>query len=104
MCPDYYAGYYWGNNPYNSTEDLPGRKSDEELKNDITHNLKNNTNVDLSNVKVRVLYDSSVTLTGSVKTYKQKRLIGKQAWETRGVVKVLNDLEVTDSTTTGPRR
>jgi osmotically-inducible protein OsmY len=101
---DYYAGYYWGNNPYSSTEELAGRKSDEDLKNDVTHNLKKNTNVDLSNVEIRV-FDSSVTLTGSVKTYDQKRLIGKEVWETKGVVKVLNDLDVTDSPrTAGPRR
>lgn len=27
---DYYAGYYWGNDPYDSSE-ISGRKSDEEL-------------------------------------------------------------------------
>jgi osmotically-inducible protein OsmY len=42
--------------------------------------------------------DSSVTLTGSVKTYKLKEDVGKKAWDTKGVVKVLNELEVTDST------
>jgi osmotically-inducible protein OsmY len=45
--------------------------------------------------------DSSVTLTGSVKTYKLKEEVGKKAWETKGVVKVLNELEVTDASTAG---
>jgi hypothetical protein len=31
---DYYAGYYWGNNPYDSNE-LAGRINDEELKSSI---------------------------------------------------------------------
>lgn len=31
---DYYAGYYWGNNPYDSNE-LAGRMNDEELKGKI---------------------------------------------------------------------
>ena len=36
---DSYAGYYWGNDPYESYE-MPGRKTDEELKNIIIERLK----------------------------------------------------------------
>jgi osmotically-inducible protein OsmY len=94
-----------GNNPYSCTEELAGRKSDEDLKYDVTDNLKKNINIDLSNVEIRV-FDSSVTISGRVKTYELKRLIGKEVRETKGVVKVLNDLDVTDNNprTAGPRR
>jgi hypothetical protein len=34
VAQDYYAGYYWGNEPYMSY-DLPGRKSDSEIKSSI---------------------------------------------------------------------
>jgi osmotically-inducible protein OsmY len=40
-------------------------------------------------------------LTGSVKTYELKEEVGKKVWETKGVVKVLNELEVTDASTAG---
>ena len=36
---DYYAGYYWGNNPYDSNE-LAGRINDKELKNRILKYLE----------------------------------------------------------------
>ena len=94
---DYYAGYYFGGNPYTSDEDLPGRKNDEELRDDVIRRLKRYYGSDLLGVDVHVV-DSSVTLTGSVKTYKLKEDVGKKAWDTKGVVKVLNELEVTDST------
>jgi osmotically-inducible protein OsmY len=97
---DYYAGYYFSGNPYTSNEDLPGRKNDEELRDDVIRRLKRYYGSDLFEVDVHVV-DSSVTLTGSVKTYKLKEEIGKQAWETKGVVKVLNELEVTDASTAG---
>lgn len=97
---DYYTGYYFGGNPYISDKDLPGRKNDEELTDDVTQRLKRYYGSDLFEVDVHVV-DSSVTLTGSVKTYKLKEEIGKQAWETKGVVKVLNELEVTDASTAG---
>lgn len=48
---DYYAGYYFGNNPYTSSEDLPGRKSDEELKKDVitTSVVPQGTSLDITN-------------------------------------------------------
>ena len=36
---DYYAGYYFGGNPYTSDEDLPGRKNDE-LRDDVIRRIK----------------------------------------------------------------
>jgi osmotically-inducible protein OsmY len=98
---DYYAGYYFGTNSYSSAEDIPGRKSDEELRIEVLQRLKNYYGSDLSGIQVRVV-DSLVTLTGSVKTYEFKEGIGKKAWETKGVVKVLNDIEVTDAAKADP--
>jgi osmotically-inducible protein OsmY len=45
--------------------------------------------------------DSAVIITGQVKTSELKEEIGKRAWETKGVVKVLNELEVNDAQNSG---
>ena len=37
---DYYAVYYWSNDPY-EFYDLPGRRSDSELKRSILERLQN---------------------------------------------------------------
>ena len=37
---DYYSGYYWGNEPYDSSEIVDRRKSDDELKNKVNENLR----------------------------------------------------------------
>ena len=98
---DYYAGYHFGSNSYTSAEDLPGRKNDEELRDDVIQRLKGYYGSDLSEVGVDVV-DSSVTLTGRVKTYRFKEEIGRKVWETKGVIKVLNEVEVADAPTAGP--
>ena len=98
---DYYAGYYFGSDSYTSSDSLPGRKSDTELEKDVLHRLRNSQGSDISGVKVRVV-DSAVILTGQVKTNSIKEEIGKKAWETKGVTKILNELEVTDPQTAGP--
>jgi osmotically-inducible protein OsmY len=97
---DYYAGYYFGSDSHTSSDSLPGRKSDGELEKDVLYRLRNNQASDRSNVKVRVV-DSSVILTGQVKTYALKEEIGKRAWETKGIAKVLNELEVIDAQNAG---
>jgi osmotically-inducible protein OsmY len=94
---DYYAGYYWGNDPYNSTQ-MPGRKSDEELKKDVLSNL---TEADLSRIDVSVT-NAVAVLTGTVMDYEQKRKLGAEAWRTSGITKVLNNLQVSDPKTAGP--
>lgn len=96
---DYYAGYYWGNDPYSSAQ-LPGRKSDEELKNDI---LGNFAEPELSQVQVSVT-NSVATLSGTVKDYEYRRKAGAEAWRTPGVVSVLNNLKVSNPETAGPSR
>ena len=99
---DYYAGYVFGSHPYTSNE-LPGRKSDEELKKDILSNISKKLGSQGNNINVSV-FDATVTLSGVVKTYDDRSLAGQTTWNTPGVVKVLNDLDVTEPDTAGPKR
>jgi osmotically-inducible protein OsmY len=101
QAKDYYAGYYFGSDSYTSTDSLPGRKSDTELEKDVLHRIRNNQRSDISGVKIRVV-DSAVILTGQVKSSILKEEIGKKAWETKGITKILNELEVTDPQIAGP--
>lgn len=100
---DYYSGYYWGNEPYDSSHITDARKSDDELKKNVIENLQKNDKIDHSYIDVYVK-SSAVTLKGSVKTYKESGLAGQAAWDTPGVSEVLNDLQVTEPETVGPRR
>jgi osmotically-inducible protein OsmY len=100
---NYYAGYYFSNNPYSSEEQLPGKRTDEELRKLIFSKLKNIPRVDTSKVAVNVV-DHVVSLTGSVKTFEDKRRVGEEAWKIEGVVKVLNELHVMEPSTAGPSR
>ena len=93
IAEDYYAGYYWGNEPYESY-DLPGRKTDNELKSSVLERLRLTCDYAIS----------LVILTGHVKTYKERRLVGQEVWRTCGVVKVLNELQVTEPETAGPSK
>ena len=99
---DYYSGYYWGNNPYDSST-VAGRKSDEELKNGIIESIKKNNNINSSKIEVSV-NNSTVVLKGVVETYEERRLAGQAAWNVSGVSKVLNDLQVAKPETAGPGR
>jgi BON domain len=100
---DHYSGYYWGNEPYDSSEIVDRRKSDDELKNKVNENLRKNDKIDASHIEVYV-NNSAVTLKGGVKTYDERGLAGQAAWNTSGVAEVLNDLQVTEPETVGPRR
>ena len=102
VVQDYYAGYYWGNDPYESY-DLPGRKSDSELKKSILERLHKNCSLMMDSITFSV-ENGTVVLTGQVKTYKERRLVGKEVWLTYGVVKVLNELQVSESETAGPSK
>jgi osmotically-inducible protein OsmY len=97
---DLYAGYYWGNDPYESYE-MPGRKTDEELKNIIIEHLRKNKKINLDFITILV-NNETVILTGRVRTYQKRRLIGEEVWNTPGVARVLNDLQVTEPETAGP--
>src|SRR6185437_9695235 len=92
-----------GNEPYESY-DLPGRKADSELKTSILERLRSSrTDIALDSIAISV-EDGIVILTGHVKTYKERRLVGQEVWRTCGVVKVLNELQVTLPETAGPSR
>lgn len=96
--------YYWaGSFPVSSKEQLPGRKTDEELHTLVGSVLKSLAQIDTRNVGFSVV-DQIVSITGSVQTYEQKRRIGEEIWKIDGVVKVLNELHVTDPSTAGPAR
>jgi hypothetical protein len=103
IAEDYYAGYYWGNHPYESY-DLPGRKSDIEIKSSILERLRiNSGGIKLDSIAITV-ENRVVILTGHVKTYRDRRLVGQEVWRTCGVVKVLNELQVTEPETAGPSK
>ena len=103
VAQDYYAGYYWGNEPYMSY-DLPGRKSDSEIKSSISQRLRVDCG-DITLDSIAISVDNGiVVLTGRVKTYKRRRLVGQEVWRTCGVVKVLNELQVTEPETAGPSK
>ena len=100
---DYYSGYYWGNEPFDSSRITDGRKSDDELKKNVIENLRKNDKIDHTRIDVYVK-NAAVTLKGSVKTYEESSLVGQTAWDTPGISEVLNDLQVTEPETAGPRR
>ena len=97
---DYYAGYYWGIHPYDSY-DLPGRKSNNELKDSIVDRLSEKNMLDSNSITIST-GNGAVVITGSVKTYAERRSIAQEVWNTSGVVEVLNNLEVTQPETAGP--
>jgi len=101
VVQDYYAGYYWANDPYGSY-DLPGRISDSELKRSIFERLHTIDGIlQLDSIVISV-HNGIVVLTGHIRTYNERRLVGQEVWRTRGVVKVLNELQVNEPETAGP--
>ena len=96
--------YYWVSSfPFSSKEELPGRKTDEELRRLVLSKLESIPQIDSSNVVINVV-DQIVSITGSVHTYEQKRRIGEEIWKIDGVAKVVNELHVTEPSTAGPTR
>jgi hypothetical protein len=96
LSEDYYAGYYWGNQPYRSSE-VPGRKSDEDLANDVLVRLRT---LGFSKVQVRVANGAAI-LTGKVQDYLEKRNAGVEAWKIPGIVEVSNNLQIMSADTEG---
>jgi osmotically-inducible protein OsmY len=90
---DCYAGYYWGNHHYDSNE-LSGHLTDEQLKYSILGDLKKN-NMMKSYMTIHVK-EGMVILTGYMKTYTERHLIGQQHLNTHVAVKVFNDVQVTE--------
>lgn len=93
--------YYVDSIPVHTRDEIPGRKTDKELRELVASKLRGISQVDTSNVTANVV-DQIVSLTGSVPTYEQKRRVGEEIWNIKGVVRVLNELHVTEPTTAGP--
>lgn len=68
-------------------------KSDEQIKSDVVAELKWDTRVDASDVKVSV-EDSVATLSGTVGAYSAKTAAVNSTWNVRGVVSVIDDINV----------
>ena len=102
--PNTEGSYTWACSfPYSTKEELPGRKTDEELRSLVAAKIKKMSQIDTSRVAINVV-DQIVSITGSAQTYEQKRRIGEEIWKIEGVVKVLNELHVTEPSTAGPAR
>ena len=62
MSQDYDAGYYWGDNPFDSSE-LPGRNSDSELKIAIVERLEaRNSSISSDYVEISVVMEQLFSL------------------------------------------
>jgi osmotically-inducible protein OsmY len=94
---DYYAGYYWGNDPYRSSE-LSGRRSDEELEKAVLARLES---LGFSRLEVRVS-NAVAILSGTVQDYVERRKAGAEVWKIRGIIKVFNNLKIKGTDTAGP--
>jgi osmotically-inducible protein OsmY len=96
---DYYSGYYWGLNPYDSS-DLDGRITDIELRNKVITRIRmiDKARRDLT-ISVK---DAVVTLRGTVMAFQERQIIGEEIWKISGVFMILNLLKVADPMTAGP--
>lgn len=82
----YYYGYY---GPYFGRT----TRADAEIKDDIRNRLVWDSWVDADQVNIDVK-NGVVTLTGQVDSIVEKRAAGDDAWDTPGVLDVVNNLKV----------
>jgi osmotically-inducible protein OsmY len=85
----YYYGYY---GPYH--QQAVGAADDLDIKSDVESALKWDSYVDASRINLDVK-NGIVTLRGNVEGPLEKRSAGDDAWDTPGVVDVVNELELT---------
>jgi hypothetical protein len=97
---DYYSGYYWGTNPYNSSG-LKGKITDVELRDKVIERINTMDKIENYDTEISVK-DGIVILNGSVRTFKEKRIVAEEIWRIIGVSKVLNLLKVSNPMTAGP--
>jgi osmotically-inducible protein OsmY len=97
---DYYSGYYWGTNPYSSSG-LEGKITDAELRNKVIERINAVHEIEAYDIKISAKY-GIVTLNGSVRTFRERRIVAEEIWRIIGVFKVLNQLKVSDPMTAGP--
>jgi osmotically-inducible protein OsmY len=98
---DYYCGYYWGTNPYDSSG-LQGRITDNELRNKVIERINAIGKIRIKGMTISVKY-AVVTLKGAVRSIQERRIIGEEIWRITGVFKVLNLLKVPNPKIAGPR-
>jgi osmotically-inducible protein OsmY len=98
---DYYSGYYWGTNPYSSS-DLKGKIADVELRDKVIEKINTMDKIKIRDIEISVK-EGIIILNGSVRTFKEKRIVAEEIWRITGVSKVLNLLKVSDPLTAGPR-
>jgi osmotically-inducible protein OsmY len=98
---DYYAGYYWGRNSYDS-EYISTETTDDKIKKNVLQNLQSD-GIRLDHIKISV-HDRLILLEGKIGTYEERRHIGSIVWNTAGVAMVLNQLTVSSPKTVGPAR
>jgi osmotically-inducible protein OsmY len=97
---NYYSGYYWGLNPYDSS-DLEGRVSDIELRNEMIARIRTMDKARTMNMTILVK-DAIVTLRGTVMTFQERQILGEEIWKIPGVFIILNLLKVADPMIAGP--
>jgi hypothetical protein len=98
---DYYSGYYWGMNPYDSLG-LQGRMTDIDLRKKVVKKIMIMTDkIRIKNMTISVKY-AIVTLGGTVETFRERRTIGEEIWKISGIFKILNLLKVSNPRTAGP--
>jgi osmotically-inducible protein OsmY len=68
-------------------------RADEDIRRDVENELKWDSDIDSSDIGV-ALRDGAVTLSGFVRSYRQRRRAEEDATRVRGVKGVANDLEV----------
>ncbi len=68
-------------------------RADEDIRRDVENELRWDSDIDSSDIGV-ALRDGAVTLSGFVRSYRQRRRAGEDATRVRGVKGVANDLEV----------
>lgn len=61
---DYYSGYYWGTNPYDSSE-LESRITDIDLRNKVNKKIRTMDKARIVDMTISVKY-AIVTLKGTV--------------------------------------
>ncbi|MCL5959090.1 MAG: BON domain-containing protein [Chloroflexi bacterium] len=83
----YYSSYY---GPYYGQT----KRDDEDIRNDVQDSLVVDSWVNADEIDVEV-ESGVVTLTGTVGTKTEKRAAGDNAWDTPGVLDVINDIKVT---------
>jgi osmotically-inducible protein OsmY len=72
---NHYSGYYWGMNPYDSS-DLQGRIADVDLESKVSTRIRTMNKDRIKDMTISVK-NAIVTLKGTVDTFQERRIIGR---------------------------